>query len=143
MARDAHLVPLGVSEVRASYRAHSRQPRSVQDNHADNGTEFHNFNEIETRTLARFYFATPYHSWDRGANESTNGLIRQYLPKKSSMAKLTQQRCEQIAHHLNTRPRKRHGHKTPLECLNEAQSVLLRVLLRFKVDLKPHFTVVK
>jgi IS30 family transposase len=87
---------------------------------ADNGTEFHNYNEIETRTQATFYFATPYHSWERGTNENTNGLIRQYLPKGSSMATLTQQRCEQIAHHLNTRPRKRHGYKTPLECLNEA-----------------------
>jgi IS30 family transposase len=87
---------------------------------ADNGTEFHNYNEIERCTPARFYFATPYHSWERGTNENTNGLIRQYLPKGVSMAGLTQRQCSEIAHHLNTRPRKRHGYKTPLEYFHES-----------------------
>ena len=86
----------------------------------DNGTEFHNYTEIEQRTRATFYFATPYHSWERGTNENTNGLIRQYLPKGTSMASLTQRACDEISHHLNTRPRKRHAYKTPLECLNES-----------------------
>jgi transposase, IS30 family len=86
---------------------------------ADNGTEFHNYAEIESRTLATFYFATPYHSWERGTNENTNGLIRQYLRKGTNMAGLTQRACDEIAHHLNTRPRKRLGYKTPLECQHE------------------------
>lgn len=86
---------------------------------ADNGTEFHNYAAIENRTCATFYFASPYHSWERGTNENTNGLIRQYLPKGTSMAGLTQRQCNAIAHQLNTRPRKRHGFKTPLECFNE------------------------
>jgi len=47
---------------------------------ADNGTEFHSYALIEAATGARFYFATPHHSWERGTNENTNGLIRQYLP---------------------------------------------------------------
>ena len=74
---------------------------------ADNGTEFHNYAAIEKRTLVTFYFATPYHSWQRGTNENTNGLIRQYLPRGTSMTTLTQGVCNEIAHRLNTRPRKR------------------------------------
>lgn len=58
---------------------------------ADNGTEFHAYKKIEKATDVTFYFATPYHSWERGTNENTNGLIRQYLPKGTSMASLTQQ----------------------------------------------------
>jgi IS30 family transposase len=87
---------------------------------ADNGTEFHDYAAIERCTPVRFYFATPYHSWERGTNENTNGLIRQYLPKGTSMAGLTQRQCSEIAHRLNTRPRKRHGYKTPLECFDES-----------------------
>lgn len=84
---------------------------------ADNGTEFHDYDLIEAASGVRFYFATPYHSWERGSNENANGLIRQYLPKRCSMASLTQQQCEAIAYKLNTRPRKRLGFKTPMECL--------------------------
>ena len=87
---------------------------------ADNGTEFHDYKGIEERTRAVFYFATPYHSWERGSNENANGLIRQYLPRGTSMAGLSQQLCNAIAHKLNTRPRKRHGFLTPLECYNES-----------------------
>ncbi len=87
---------------------------------ADNGTEFHNYAEIERRTSATFYFATPYHSWQRGTNENTNGLIRQYLPRGTSMSALTQHRCNDIAYKLNNRPRKRLGYKTPMECFNGA-----------------------
>jgi IS30 family transposase len=84
---------------------------------ADNGTEFHSHLEIERKTGAQFYFATPYHSWERGANENTNGLIRQYLPKRTSMAALTQHECNAIAQLLNDRPRKRLGYATPAETL--------------------------
>jgi IS30 family transposase len=87
---------------------------------ADNGTEFHDYRRIEERTGVAFYFARPYHSWERGSNENANGLLRQYLPKGASMAGLTQQQCNAIAHKLNTRPRKRLGFRTPLECFNES-----------------------
>lgn len=83
---------------------------------ADNGTEFHGYAALEARTGVRFYFATPHHSWERGTNENTNGLIRQYLPKGQSMTDLTQSECNAIAAHLNNRPRKRHGYKTPKQC---------------------------
>jgi IS30 family transposase len=81
----------------------------------DNGTEFHGYEEIERATGVTTYFATPYHSWERGTNENTNGLIRQYLPKRQSMMNLTQSRCRQIACILNNRPRKRFAFRTPLE----------------------------
>jgi IS30 family transposase len=87
---------------------------------SDNGTEFHHYEYIEARTKALFYFARPYHSWERGSNENANGLIRQYLPKGTSMARLTQHQCNAIARNLNTRPRKRHGFRTPLECYYES-----------------------
>ena len=92
------------------------QPRRVLTITSDNGTEFHDYQEIEEHTGVKFYFATPYHSWERGTSENTNGLIRQYLPKRVSMAGLTQGDCERIAEKLNKRPRKRLGFRTPLEC---------------------------
>lgn len=92
------------------------QPRPVFTMTSDNGTEFHDYKKIEESTGVVFYFAKPYHSWERGTNENTNGLIRQYLPKKTSMAKITQRDCNRIAEILNNRPRKRLGWKTPREC---------------------------
>ena len=91
------------------------QPRLFKTITVDNGTEFHGYAEIERATGVTFYFATPYHSWERGTNENTNGLIRQYLPKRQSMKNLTQSRCSQIACILNNRPRKRFSFRTPLE----------------------------
>jgi IS30 family transposase len=85
---------------------------------ADNGTEFHGYEDIERVADVKFYFAQPYHSWERGTNENTNGLIRQYLPKGMSMERLTQLQCNAIADKLNTRPRKRHDYKTPAQLFN-------------------------
>jgi IS30 family transposase len=87
---------------------------------ADNGSEFHGYTDIEAATGVEFYFATPHHSWERGTNENTNGLIRQYLPKRASMAHETQEHCDAIAAQLNSRPRKRLGYKTPEECYVQA-----------------------
>ena len=94
-----------------------REPAKFKTITADNGTEFHQYPEIEKATNTCFYFANPHHSWERGTNENTNGLIRQYLPKGTSMKGLTQQQCDRIARKLNQRPRKRHGFKTPEEIL--------------------------
>lgn len=87
---------------------------------ADNGTEFHDYKRIEKATGVAIYFATPYHSWERGTNENTNGLIRQYLPKRISMRGVNQHRCNAIALKLNLRPRKRHGYSTPMERIDAA-----------------------
>ncbi len=92
-----------------------RQPHPVHTITSDNGTEFHGHAALEAATEAAFYFATPHHTWERGTNENTNGLVRQYLPKRVSMAHVTQQDCDAIALQLNQRPRKRLGYRTPEE----------------------------
>ena len=84
---------------------------------ADNGTEFHAYEEVEKKTGTRFFFAHPYHSWERPCNENVNGLIRQYLPKRTTMAHVTQHICNGIARKLNTRPRKRFGFRSPEEMM--------------------------
>ena len=94
-------------------------PRLFKTITADNGTEFHSYKHIERLTGVPIYFATPYHAWERGSNENTNGLIRQYLPKRTSMKHVTQRRCNEIASILNNRPRKRHGFLTPIEKLQQ------------------------
>jgi IS30 family transposase len=81
----------------------------------DNGTEFHDYEKVETQCKVKFYFATPYHSWERGTNENTNGLIRQYLPKGMCMRQITQTDCDAIACELNNRPRRRLSFMTPSE----------------------------
>jgi IS30 family transposase len=81
----------------------------------DNGTEFHDYKILEEHFPVKCYFATPYHSWERGSNENLNGLIRQYLPKGMCMSGVTQAHCDYIAFKLNSRPRKRHGYRTPQE----------------------------
>jgi len=81
----------------------------------DNGTEFHGYKQLEKATGVKVYFATPHHSWERGTSENTNGLIRQYLPKRKSMKGVTQRDCTRIARALNNRPRKRLGYRTPAE----------------------------
>jgi IS30 family transposase len=82
---------------------------------ADNGTEFHNYRELESILGTQVYFATPHHAWERGTNENTNGLIRQYLPRGTNLNQLTQRQCDRIAEQLNNRPRLRLGFKTPNE----------------------------
>ena len=101
---------------RALLELMARHPGRVKTITADNGTEFHWYAKVEAVSPVRFYFATPHHSWERGTNENTNGLIRQYLPKGQSMASVTQYECDAIAEHLNNRPRKRHAYKTPNQC---------------------------
>jgi IS30 family transposase len=89
--------------------------RRVRTITLDNGTEFHDYDKVEAACAVKFYFATPYHSWERGTNENTNGLIRQYLPKGMCMRHVTQSDCDAIASELNNRPRRRLGFKTPSE----------------------------
>lgn len=97
----------------------NRMPGKFKTITSDNGTEFNQYKVIEQATNCPFYFANPHHSWERGTNENTNGLIRQYLRKGTSMEGLTQQQCDRIAAKLNARPRKRLGYKTPQECFYE------------------------
>ena len=93
-----------------------RAPNQFKTITADNGTEFHDYASVEEATDVKIYFATPYHSWERGSNENFNGLLRQYIPKRTSQAGITQRDCDALAKKLNTRPRKRLGYRTPEEC---------------------------
>lgn len=95
------------------FRRHAGRVKTIT---ADNGSEMTAYPTIERATGADFYFANPYHAWERGTNENTNGLLRQYLPKRKSMARLTQWDLNRIARSLNQRPRKRLGYRTPEEC---------------------------
>jgi transposase, IS30 family len=93
----------------------------------DNGTEFHGYKSVEDVFGVKCYFATPYHSWERGTNENTNGLVRQYLPKGMCFKKLTQADCDRIASELNNRPRERLGFKTPAQILAGLSGVALQM----------------
>lgn len=91
----------------------------------DNGKEFAKHAKIKTETKAEIYFAHPYSSWERGTNENTNGLIRQYLPKSRRLDNVTEQELDFIMFRLNHRPRKRLGYLTPHAVFFEEQSVAL------------------
>lgn len=80
---------------------------------SDNGKEFADHKNIADKLNADFYFAHPYASWERGLNENTNGLIRQYFPKGSDFTTITQKEINQTMDKLNNRPRKCLGMKTP------------------------------
>lgn len=109
------------AEATAAIQAMIRkQPSAFKTITFDNGTEFHDYKLLETHSTLRCYFATPYHSWERGSNENLNGLVRQYLPKRTCLKHLTQDQCDKIAHALNTRPRKRHQFKSPQQIYNRS-----------------------
>jgi IS30 family transposase len=80
---------------------------------SDNGREFAGHEKIAATLKADFYFAYPCLSWERGTNENTNGLIRQYFPKNRDFTTITQQEIDTAMERLNNRPRKRLGYQTP------------------------------
>lgn len=93
----------------------------------DNGLEFAQHADVDRALESTSYFADPYASWQRGSNENTNGLVRQYLPKSRSFTTITPQEIAMIMERLNHRPRKRLGWKTPHEVF---MSSFKRVALR-------------
>ena len=82
---------------------------------ADNGMEFSCHENVSKEFGADFYFARPYHSWERGLNEHTNGLVRQYLPKGTEFDEISDEVIEKIEELLNNRPRKILNFETPIE----------------------------
>lgn len=92
---------------------------------SDNGREFSGHQAIATRLGVDFYFAHPYAAWERGTNENTNGLVRQYLPKGSDFTALTQDSVEVVVNKLNHRPRKVLGYRTPYEVFYATENVAL------------------
>jgi IS30 family transposase len=81
----------------------------------DNGKEFAGFKELERTLGMRSYFAHPYHSWERGTNENTNGLLRQFFPKGMDFRTITQTDIDKVEELLNNRPRKCLTYRTPNE----------------------------
>jgi IS30 family transposase len=82
---------------------------------SDNGKEFAQHEKIALELNAKMFFATPYHSWERGLNENTNGLIRQYFSKKCDFSTITQEQVQYVEYLLNSRPRKSLNFKSPSE----------------------------
>lgn len=89
---------------------------------SDNGKEFANHKEISTALNIDYYFARPYHSWERGANENLNGLVRQYFPKGTDFSLITDEQVKAVEEKLNNRPRKRFGYLTPNQVYLQAIS---------------------
>ena len=81
----------------------------------DRGKEMAEHERLAQRLAIQIFFADPHSPWQRGTNENTNGLLRQYLPKGTDLSRYTQRELNAIAHRLNTRPRKCLGFATPLE----------------------------
>ncbi|MGZ5022757.1 MAG: IS30 family transposase [Chthoniobacterales bacterium] len=86
----------------------------------DNGKEFASHAEIDTALHAKSFFAKPYHSWERGLNEHTNGLVRQYFPKGTDFSTISNADVQRVEDKLNSRPRKILGYKTPGEVFLKA-----------------------
>lgn len=86
----------------------------------DNGPENSNWKKLQSATGLQCFFANPYHSWERGTNENTNGLIRDYFPKKTDFTMIPDEDIAFVEYELNTRPRKRLGWRTPLEVFRVA-----------------------
>lgn len=87
---------------------------------ADNGKEFAYHEVIAKKLAADFYFARPYHSWERGLNENTNGLLRQYFPKCTNLRKMDYEEVVQTMDKLNRRPRKTLGYATPHDLMQNS-----------------------
>lgn len=102
----------------ATIRHFRKVPRKIRKTlTTDNGSEFVEHGKLSARLGFKTFFANPYSSWERGTNENTNGLVRQYCPKGSDFSRLTPQRVARIACKLNNRPRKCLGYRTPAEIL--------------------------
>ena len=81
----------------------------------DNGREFAEHEKMAVELKADIYFANPYHSWERGLNENSNGLLRQYFPKGMELTNITEEQVQEAVERINHRPRKVLGFRTPHE----------------------------
>ncbi|MHC4268311.1 MAG: IS30 family transposase [Planctomycetota bacterium] len=88
----------------------------------DNGCEFAGHEEITSKLGVDIYIVHPYHSWERGRSENTNGLIRQYLPKKTDFREISDNEVLQVYHLLNNRSKKTLGYLTPNEVFNNIKT---------------------
>lgn len=91
----------------------------------DNGKEFANHQRVAEELAIDFYFAHPFSAWERGTNENTNGLVRQYFPKHSSFTTITEEDVVAVMEKINNRPRKCLGFFTPVEVYNSYSIALV------------------
>lgn len=89
-----------------------RAPRSAT---LDRGKEFAAHAQVTAEIGVEFYFAPPHHPWQRGANENTNGLLRECFPKGKSLGRISEKRIQEVYDKFNRRSRKRLGYRTPYE----------------------------
>ena len=113
VSKRAHIVAHETVRKLAPYKKHLHTITS------DNGLEFAQHQTVSEKLGCDYYFCDPYSSWQRGINENTNGLIRQYIPKGSSFEPLSKKDIKHIEDRLNHRPRKSLGWKTPHEVFHE------------------------
>ena len=98
-----------LAAVRA-LKAHKARVHTIT---MDNGKEFYQHTKIAEALKAKTYFCRPYHSWEKGLNENTNGLIRQYFPKQTDFRNISNREIRRVQDELNHRPRKTLGYETP------------------------------
>jgi IS30 family transposase len=100
--------------------------RKVKTITNDNGHEFADHKKLEAKHPIKVYFAYPYASWQRGTNENTNGLLREYFPRKHSLRDLKKERIRQVEEIINARPRKILNYKTPQEVYFGTEQKLIK-----------------
>jgi IS30 family transposase len=111
---DGKAATFNAGTIRA-FKRHGDLPRRTMT--ADNGKEFAAHGDLAAALGLDVYFARPYHAWERGTNENTNGLVRQFFPKGLDLRKVTPRQVTNVEHLLNNRPRKCLGYRTPLEVM--------------------------
>lgn len=105
--------------VRGAKRKLGNLPSSLRRTMTlDNGTEFAQHTKLSRQLELAVYFAQPYCSWQRGTNENTNGLVRQFFPKGTDFQRISHHEVARVETLLNERPRRRHGYRTPAEILD-------------------------
>jgi transposase, IS30 family len=112
-SKEAALVEAAAKEMLADWKPFLHTITS------DNGKEFARHKNIAEALEIDYFFAQPYHSWERGANENLNGLVRQYFPKGTTFEHLTDQQVKDVQDALNNRPRKRFDFKSPQQIFNQ------------------------
>ncbi|WP_165010601.1 IS30 family transposase, partial [Neisseria yangbaofengii] len=113
--------------VISALKAHKDRVHTIT---MDNGKEFYRHKKTADALKAETYFCSPYHSWEKGTNENTNGLIRQYFPKQTDFRKISGKEIRQVQDEPNHRPRKTLGYETPsVLFLNIFQPLLTEVAL--------------
>lgn len=108
------------SAVAGFSAALNRMPQALRKSLTyDQGRELSRHMEITQKTGVAIYFCDPHSPWQRGSNENTNGLLRQYFPKGTELSGYTQEELDAVALQLNQRPRKRHGWRCPIEVIGD------------------------